>query len=190
MRPQEQLQILVAAAQRMFTKPCGCVEELDGKCYACKGDGEAPVSRIRRELLGDEVVRRFVAGREGITAIEKCPRCNGDGLCPACKGSKKDVPGEYDDVIVSAVLSAVLPMLSLLRAADDWASFHELLDVSDAWARRGQELTLPGPEELQEQLAAIFGVPDPPPPSDTPPRPGVGEYTEEELRGLGVLDED
>ncbi len=179
---------LVRAVIKLNTTPCVCSTGqypawVPGKCYVCDGVGD-----VR------DVERVFRAGTAG-TEVENDPRkrcheCEGAGLCIHCKGALESVPDEYSPLVMGGVLVSAFQGMSLLRGEERWGAFNEHWDIVTGWITRGMKLHPPDADELKRQLETMFGEPIQEIRPVTLAGGANSALTEDELRELGVLEDD
>ena len=129
-----------------------------------------------------------------------CRACEGEGLCPNCDGEGKFVPHEFSDEVLSAVLATVVVQVAHARSVERFDTMNRLIDLSSAWVLNGNQKFIDNatPEQkekyaktLAEGVESAFreevGLP---PLVDAPKEPGNSALTKDELRELGVLEND
>lgn len=178
---QETFVDLVASVIRLGTKPCHCTKETPGKCWGCKGTGEAKLHPL---------VSALAAFGEDAPKAEPCDKCDGKGICTGCEGTREAVPHEYSELIIAGVNTSTMIPLEGFRRAGEWDRFHELFDYLYAWNMKGIQVSMAENPPNAEELARIRDCLEAPKPSDRKPAPltfsKASALTPEELEELGI----
>ncbi len=169
-------ELSLKAAVEFNTRDC---YRCDGTCLRCKGSGE---QKITPELDGRAVFEE--------TRVEVCPLCEGKKVCGDCGGTKRLVPGVYDDAVAGVLMSASIGRMAQFREAHEYDKMHEVFDRIYAHL---QAITAhyyqntPAEEVHESTQRMVKGLAKGLTPEDSPiSGPLAGALTPDDLRELGI----
>lgn len=168
----------------LYTEPCPCTtgeHPHPGKCYVCNGEGT---------IWGDPGPQ---APPEAWRSVRiPCPRpdCD-DGVCQWCKGTLKNIPDEYSAVVVSGMAFGWTQVMNVARSAEKFSLFNVQWDLWTAWLAKHLRTAGPPTEEEMAKLAeAVTDMIEEPTPDKAPIQLIGGELSPDEMRELGLTEDD